>query len=97
MILMTPPSNWSYRLICLMGRAGFEHPALTTPRTPISDVTRTESGTVKDDYASKGPNSGAITAQDLIRFTKACEGLSNETKAQIIGLVKSQFKEQTNE
>lgn len=74
-----------------MGRAGFEHPALTTPKTPISDVTRTESGTVKDDNASKSPNDGAIMAKDLIRFTKACEGLSDETKTKILNLIDPQI------
>jgi hypothetical protein len=86
---MTPPSNWSYRLKFLMGRAGFEHPALTTPKTPISDVTRTDSGTVKDDYASKGPIDGAIKAKDLIRMVGLCQDLSEETKARIRDLIKA--------
>jgi hypothetical protein len=87
-----------------MGRAGFEHPALTAPKTPISDVTRTESGTVKDDNASKSPNIGAITAKDLIRMVGLCQDLNEETKTKILNLIdpqipspKSPRKEHTNE
>jgi hypothetical protein len=87
-----------------MGRAGFEHPALTTPKTPISDVTRTESGTVKDDHASKGPIVGAIKAKDLIRMVGLCQDLNEETKIKILNLIdpqipspKSPRKDSTNE
>jgi hypothetical protein len=75
----------------LMGRAGFEHPALTTPKTPISDVTRTESGTVNDDHAIKSPNVGAIKAQDLIRMVELCQDLNEETKTKILDLIDSQI------
>ena len=74
-----------------MGRAGFEHPALTSPKTPISDVTRTESGTVKDDYASKGPIDGAIKAKDLIRMAGLCQDLNEETKTKILNLINAQI------
>jgi hypothetical protein len=74
-----------------MGRAGFEHPALTTPKTPISDVTRTESGTVNDDHASKGPIDGAIKAKDLIRMVGLCQDLNEQTKTKIQDLIESQI------
>ena len=74
-----------------MGRAGFEHPALTTSKTPLSDVTRTESGTVKDDNASKSPNSGAIKAKDLIRMVGLCQDLNDETKIKIQNFIEAQI------
>ena len=36
-----------------MGRAGFEHTPLTTPKTPIPENTRTESGTVDGETQPK--------------------------------------------
>jgi len=74
-----------------MGRAGFEHPAFTIPKTPISDVTRTESGTVKDGNASKSPNGGAITAKDLIRMVELCQDLTEESKTKILNLIEPQI------
>ena len=74
-----------------MGGIGLEHPPLTHPKTPISHITRTESGTVNDDHDSKCPKQVVITLTVLAEMTKACEGLSDETKTKILNLIDPQI------
>ncbi len=64
-----------------MGRAGFEHTPLTTPKTPISENTRTESGTVDGETQQNDP--------DLALLIEAWPTLPERIKQQIKTLVQA--------
>ena len=64
-----------------MGGRGLKHPALTPPKTPISEDERTESGTVDGEKAHIAP--------DLAKVIEAWPQLPEAVRSAILTLVKA--------